>query len=246
MLQIPRPQTDPLNQADLAATHQTLELLQTPHLAFYNFGMHSGRSQPHKHVQILPLPLCGGASTKHAADGAAGGTPIDALVAAAAKGKQPGEVFTLPAYDFAHAVSLLPSGLPTVGTHWSSDSNGVGASDAGGSGSGSGGGEGGGEGGESSGGGGGDGGGGVAAMGTSIEATDRADAAGAALLAVFKAMLASAGLEYGSSADSDLSYNWLCTSKWMMVVGRAAEGFEGFNINSVVRLLRARCVRVRV
>jgi ATP adenylyltransferase len=29
-------------------------------LAFYNCGEHSGRSQPHKHLQVVPLPFADG------------------------------------------------------------------------------------------------------------------------------------------------------------------------------------------
>lgn len=160
--------------------YRTLELLKAPHLAFYNFGVHSGRSQPHKHVQILPLPLCGGVSGDAAVE--AGSTPIDGLVASAAKGKEIGHIFTLPEYNFAHAVALLPAvTLPIVGSTWRSDVHGVDAA------------------------------GGIEANGAKeaeVEATKRADAAGALLLSTFKDMLAAAGLRYGSSADSELSYNW--------------------------------------
>jgi sulfate adenylyltransferase (ADP) / ATP adenylyltransferase len=44
-------QTDPLNAADLAAAQQVLEAMPTGGVAFYNCGEHSGRSQPHKHLQ---------------------------------------------------------------------------------------------------------------------------------------------------------------------------------------------------
>jgi len=53
-------QTDPLNTADLAATWQTLHSMPQGGLAYYNSGPISGASQPHKHMQIVPLPLAEG------------------------------------------------------------------------------------------------------------------------------------------------------------------------------------------
>ena len=44
-------QTEPLNVKDFAAIAEIMMSLG-PCLAFYNFGVHSGRSQPHKHVQV--------------------------------------------------------------------------------------------------------------------------------------------------------------------------------------------------
>lgn len=53
-------QTDPLNSADLAATWQTLQAMPLGGLAYYNSGPISGASQPHKHMQVVPLPLAEG------------------------------------------------------------------------------------------------------------------------------------------------------------------------------------------
>ena len=55
-------QLDPLNARDLAATLAAMQALPTGALAFYNCGPLSGASQPHKHVQVVPLPLHGGPS----------------------------------------------------------------------------------------------------------------------------------------------------------------------------------------
>jgi ATP adenylyltransferase/5',5'''-P-1,P-4-tetraphosphate phosphorylase II len=70
-----QPQTDPLRAADLEATFLALAAFRSAAasaaagdgggaggdgsaaLAFYNCGEHSGRSQPHKHVQVVPLPF---------------------------------------------------------------------------------------------------------------------------------------------------------------------------------------------
>lgn len=57
------PQTDPLRAADLRATWAAMAALAgggeegRGALAFYNCGEHSGRSQPHKHAQVVPLPF---------------------------------------------------------------------------------------------------------------------------------------------------------------------------------------------
>lgn len=50
-------QADPLNANDLGATMQVLQAMPQGGVAFYNCGEHSGRSQPHKHLQVVPLPF---------------------------------------------------------------------------------------------------------------------------------------------------------------------------------------------
>lgn len=47
-----QPQTDPLNAKDLEAVYSVLEAMPEGGLGFFNCGEHSGRSQPHKHVQV--------------------------------------------------------------------------------------------------------------------------------------------------------------------------------------------------
>jgi ATP adenylyltransferase len=63
-------------------------------LAFYNSGTVSGASQPHKHLQQLPLPIGGCAEC----------TPIDSLVADAAFD---GAFGTVPVFNFSHVLSRL-------------------------------------------------------------------------------------------------------------------------------------------
>jgi ATP adenylyltransferase len=63
-------------------------------LAFYNSGTISGASQPHKHLQQVPLPLGGCEEC----------TPIDSLVADAVFD---GPFGSIPAFSFAHALSRL-------------------------------------------------------------------------------------------------------------------------------------------
>ena len=63
-------------------------------LGFYNGGEAAGASQPHKHLQLVPLPF---ADDLH-------GVPIEPLLAGA--GEQPGPVAGLP---FRHAVARIDS-----------------------------------------------------------------------------------------------------------------------------------------
>jgi len=61
-------------------------------LAFYNSGEIAGASQPHKHLQLVPLPLGGG--TEH--------TPMDSLVEAT--GPHAG-LGTIEAFPFSHSIA---------------------------------------------------------------------------------------------------------------------------------------------
>jgi ATP adenylyltransferase len=63
-------------------------------LAFYNSGEVAGASQPHKHLQQVPLPL--GGALEH--------TPVDGLVAQASF---EGSLGTVPAFSFAHSVTRV-------------------------------------------------------------------------------------------------------------------------------------------
>eukprot|EP00906_Rhabdomonas_costata_P014117 RCo020281 len=51
---------DPLNEADLCATWRCVVELNGH--GFINIVIHSGRSQPRKHTQIIPLPFLSGQS----------------------------------------------------------------------------------------------------------------------------------------------------------------------------------------
>lgn len=50
-----RSQSEALDARELSSVHRILKALPPNHLAFYNCGADSGASQPHKHVQIVPL-----------------------------------------------------------------------------------------------------------------------------------------------------------------------------------------------
>ncbi|KAF8071003.1 APA2 [Scenedesmus sp. PABB004] len=107
-------QADPLNAADFAATLQVLAAMPRGGVAFYNCGEHSGRSQPHKHVQVVPLPFDdGGGGQQQQPGAAAAAAPVQPLVAAAqaaagAAALQPFALRTQLPFR-AYAVALEPS-----------------------------------------------------------------------------------------------------------------------------------------
>jgi len=66
-----------------------------PSLAFYNGGKVGGASQTHKHLQLVPLPLCGAESS----------TPMDAVIRTIELSHSPQSISTLP---FTHRIAALP------------------------------------------------------------------------------------------------------------------------------------------
>jgi len=95
-------QTDFLNTADLHAA--TLLMQQVDGLLFYNSGDESGASQPHKHLQFIPLPL-NMTAAKQSDDCTTRDLPIEALVAASCVVE--GQVFQLEPLPFEHYVCKL-------------------------------------------------------------------------------------------------------------------------------------------
>ena len=85
-------QTAPLSVGDIAATRFALGAYPFGGLAFFNCGEASGHSQPHKHVQLVPLPL---SSRPGAAP-----VPIALLLQAAAAATPCGIVFSVTALPF--------------------------------------------------------------------------------------------------------------------------------------------------
>ena len=71
------PQEEPLTAADFDATWKVIQAMPQGGLAYFNCGPESGASQPHKHVQVVPLPLVPDAP-------AAGDPPFLPAIAAAA------------------------------------------------------------------------------------------------------------------------------------------------------------------
>lgn len=82
-----------LTRADFAALWQCLRAY--PSLAFYNGGVMAGASQPHKHLQLVPLPLYPGSAA----------FPFAPLFKAAAQGEG---ISRLPFLPFKHAWCRLP------------------------------------------------------------------------------------------------------------------------------------------
>lgn len=88
------PQTELLSEADCEAL--LLGLAGVDGLAFYNGGTEAGASQPHKHLQLVPLPLAEG----HAA------VPLEPMLSANAR--PGGRVTHNPDLPFSHAVAAMP------------------------------------------------------------------------------------------------------------------------------------------
>lgn len=51
-----RPQTEALDESDIAASFAVLRAMRSPFLLFYNCGVEAGSSQGHKHLQLTPKP----------------------------------------------------------------------------------------------------------------------------------------------------------------------------------------------
>jgi ATP adenylyltransferase len=82
------PQDSPLTVADFHALARCLA--DVDGLGFYNAGTVAGASQPHKHLQLVPVPLGFGPEA----------TPLDLAISPTTA---PGAVATLPVLPFAHA-----------------------------------------------------------------------------------------------------------------------------------------------
>lgn len=89
------PQTALLGEADFRAMLRGMA--GTDSLAFYNGGADAGASQPHKHLQVVPLPLAGEVSEM----------PFAAFFEKATKNGEPARSPELP---FTHAVTPMPRG----------------------------------------------------------------------------------------------------------------------------------------
>ncbi|MEX3688788.1 DUF4922 domain-containing protein [Paraburkholderia sp. BR14263] len=98
------PQDALLDAADFTALIAVLREIDG--LGFYNGGAVAGASQPHKHLQMVPLPLAG--DGPHAA-------PLEALLggAQAVHGARP--IAIVPGLAFRHAFARLDLG-PSIGT----------------------------------------------------------------------------------------------------------------------------------
>ncbi len=90
------PQEEPLDRDDFAAIATCLGEIDG--LAFYNAGPEAGASEPHKHLQLVPLPLGPGAW----------GVPMEALFDSWSAA---GAVLQLLRLPFRHAFALLEPSL---------------------------------------------------------------------------------------------------------------------------------------
>lgn len=72
-------------------------MAEFPCLGFYNGGAAAGSSQPHKHLQLVPLPLAEGSPS----------LPIDTLLLQARSSGAPGTIRAVPGFRFAHAYAPL-------------------------------------------------------------------------------------------------------------------------------------------
>ncbi|KAG0042297.1 bifunctional AP-4-A phosphorylase/ADP sulfurylase [Gryganskiella cystojenkinii] len=94
------PQTEPLSPQDMLAVWNSLNAVKDSRnaLAFYNCGSNSGASQPHKHMQVIPL--------EHP-------SPISVLVKEVSmrrpgkKENRPGDIISVP-FNCINFVYLLP------------------------------------------------------------------------------------------------------------------------------------------
>ncbi len=84
-------QTSPLARRDFEAMWCCMDEFDA--LAFYNAGQTAGASQPHRHLQLVPVPLTPGAERM----------PIDSLLGVA--DLAPGAIGTAPGLPFAHALA---------------------------------------------------------------------------------------------------------------------------------------------
>jgi len=102
------PQEALLDAADFAALIAALREIDG--LGFYNGGTAAGASQPHKHLQLVPLPLVGNMPPDAPRE-----APIEALLggAQAVHGARP--IAIVPGLAFRHAFARLDSGSGSPG-----------------------------------------------------------------------------------------------------------------------------------
>ncbi|KAK4057618.1 bifunctional AP-4-A phosphorylase/ADP sulfurylase [Microbotryomycetes sp. JL221] len=101
------PQTSPLTPLELVATYSILKQLgsKEKHLAFFNCGPLSGASQPHKHLQFIPLSN--------------GVAPFDAFIDTH-KPENPKDPFQLPLPYANFTMLLAPSSDENLSLYFSS------------------------------------------------------------------------------------------------------------------------------
>ena len=95
------------NAGRLAETDGELHAQAFPHgaLTYFNCGPDSGASQPHKHTQVVPLPLAGDCSDEQQQQ-----VPFQRVIEAAAReeGCAEGAAVALRSLPFQSYAALLP------------------------------------------------------------------------------------------------------------------------------------------
>jgi ATP adenylyltransferase len=111
----------PLTESDIAALYALVTRL--PGVGFYNSGEAAGASQPHKHMQAVPLDVLAGylfadkeADGSDSWDAVPFAPPIDELFSkyAETNGGATAGVRSLPELPFAHAFAALPNAIEAV------------------------------------------------------------------------------------------------------------------------------------
>lgn len=91
------PQEEPLSASDFEACWEVLCCMPDGGLAYFNCGENSGASQPHKHIQCIPLPLA------YDDAGCPLESPFHRMVLQDAADAKEGEVFSVHGLPFMHA-----------------------------------------------------------------------------------------------------------------------------------------------
>ncbi|KAF2814604.1 putative bis-tetraphosphatase [Mytilinidion resinicola] len=107
-----KPQTHMLEEGDLDATYACLKAWEQEHsvqksqglFAFFNSGEHSGASQPHRHLQFLPV------ESMRNGEASAGWDPLIDIIASSPDSSQTSSdsFWQHPKLPFAHFVSSIP------------------------------------------------------------------------------------------------------------------------------------------
>jgi len=166
-------QSEPLNEQDFAAAWHVMSGLNL--LGFYNCGPLSGASQPHKHLQMIPLPLSAEIDC-----------PIHPLILESAP-TSPTQIFELRDLKFKHKCALLDQ------SNLKSDLE----------------------------------------EGEEEKHTEILKNSAQYLEKIYNNLLESVKQDSEVQGQIELSYNFLMTNKWMMVVPRKAEKYGNIPVNSI-------------
>jgi ATP adenylyltransferase len=93
------PQEEPLSRADFTATWRVVDSMPgLGGMAFFNCGSISGASQPHKHIQCIPLPMAS------SGDGEPLVPPFESVIMPALAHAKDGEVIQAQSLPFQHGL----------------------------------------------------------------------------------------------------------------------------------------------